>query len=79
MEKEVRLNDEADAELMKPINGQGGHQSLLEKLRSQYDPETRILIYSDEDRGKMNRYANDYENGGYQNRFKAILKCIGDG
>lgn len=78
MNRQVRLDNEAHDKLMEPINGQGGLQRLLRKLQSQYDQQTKILIYNDEDRGKINRYANDYKNGGYQDRFRAILRCIGD-
>lgn len=76
MMSRVKLNDNAIEELNKPISGKGGNQDFLKKLKSQYDHNDKILEYDDNDLEKLKRYANEYGNGGFQTRFKAILSCV---
>ncbi|WP_270968403.1 hypothetical protein [Campylobacter upsaliensis] len=71
----VILNQEAVDLLTKPVNGDGGHQKLLTKLQSQCG-NANVLTYDNDDLEKIKRYAENYGEGGFQNRFKAILKCI---
>jgi hypothetical protein len=71
---EVVLNNEAVDAINKPVKGIGGHQQLMNKLKSQLNGAK--LKYDEDDLEKLQRYANDYGQGGFQGRFKAILKCI---
>lgn len=71
---EVVLNNEAVEAINKPVNGIGGHQQLMNKLKSQLNGIK--LKYDEDDFEKLQRYANDYGQGGFQGRFKAVLKCI---
>ena len=71
---EVILDPQAMDLLRKEVNGTGGHQSLLRRLQKQLTGTK--LKYDDEDFEKIKSYAYDYGKGGFQDRFKAILKCI---
>lgn len=70
----VQLSQEAIEALSKSVNGDGGHQALLRKLQRQCNGGT-LELYED-DLEKLRRYSEDYGDGGYQSRFKAILSCI---
>lgn len=72
----IKLDDNAKKQLLKAVNGDGGHQSLMNKLKTQYDHSNKILKCDDNDLEKLKRYANEYGNGGFQTRFKAILSCV---
>lgn len=70
----VKLDQEAIKAIETLVNGQGGHQTLLLKLKGQFD--CPYLSYDEEDYEKLKRYAYSYGQGGYQSRFKKILSCI---
>ncbi len=70
----VKLDQKAIEALGKEVNGSGGHQSLMNKLKAQCDGY--ILKYDDNDLEKLKRYSGEYGDGGFQDRFKAILSCI---
>jgi len=61
------------AEIQKSINGQGGHQTLMRKLRGQLNQQTGEITLTDADIGKIMRYA-DYSQGGFQDRFKKAFR-----
>ena len=65
----VKLNQNAIDALNKEVNGNGGHQNLMKKLKGQYDSSNGVLKYDDNDLEKIRRYSIQY-------RFKAILACI---
>ena len=71
--KSAKLDSNAKEALGKEVNGSGGHQSLMNKLKAQCD---YILKYDDNDLEKLKRYSREYGDGGFQDRFKAILSCI---
>lgn len=71
--KSAKLDSNAIEALGKEVNGSGGHQSLMNKLKAQCD---YILKYDDNDLEKLKRYSREYGDGGFQDRFKAILSCI---
>lgn len=52
--------------LMRPINGRGGFQALLRKLRSQLVNDQ--LIMHDADLERLSRYSFSYGGGGFQAR-----------
>ena len=68
----VRLTPEEIAELMKPVNGQGGMQDLLRELQPRISSDGTLALSPDEIE-KIGRYSGSYGPGGFQNRFKIIL------
>ena len=56
------------AELQKPANGQGGHQTVMLMLQSKLQPDGTITL-TDTELGRVVRYSG-YAQGGFQNRFK---------
>ena len=72
----VKLDQKAIEDLNKGVNGDGGHQNLMKKLKGQYDSGNGVLKYDDDDLEKLRRYSSEYGSGGFQDRFKAILACI---
>ena len=71
--KSITLSGAEIDALMHPIAGQGGFQGLLRLLQSKLDQQTGIIELTDEDRGKICRYAYDYGNGGWENQLKTIF------
>lgn len=71
--KSIILSAAEMAELMQPTVGQGGFQGLLQHLQGKLDQNTGQMDLTDEDRGKICRYAFDYGNGGWENQLKAIF------
>lgn len=70
----VHLSQSALNAINEEVRGSGGYQTLMRKLQKRLIGTE--LHYSDDDLEKIKRYAKEYNNGGYQNRFKEILKCI---
>ena len=52
----------------------GGFQSLLVKLQRQLDRHSNELQLNDSDIERIHRYANNYRNGGWQDRLKKIFR-----
>ena len=71
--KTITLHSNEIARLMQPTVGQGGYQGLLQYLQGKVDQQTGRIALSDEDRGKICRYAYDYGNGGWENQLKSIF------
>ena len=69
----VTLDAAEMARLMQPPVGQGGFQGLLQYLQGKLDQQTGRIVLTDEDRGKICRYAYDYGNGGWENQLKLIF------
>lgn len=44
----VKLDNDTTGQLIKPINGSGGYQSLMRKLQAQYNHIDGILEYDDD-------------------------------
>jgi hypothetical protein len=51
----------------------GGFQQLLVDLQDSLNRQTGALSLSDEHEEKIPRYAFDYKNGGWEDRFKGIF------
>lgn len=66
---QIRLSPQALAALSKPVNGRGGHQTLLRRLQRQIDDG--VLTASPGDIEKMIRYMLSYGRGGFQQRLAA--------
>lgn len=71
--KTITLHPAEIARLMQPTVGQGGYQGLLQYLQGKLDQQTGRIDLTDEDRGKICRYAYDYGNGGWENQLKSIF------
>lgn len=68
----IALNDTQIEALNKPLNGTGGFQSLINKLRRKAG-NSGIVELNDAEVGRINRYAFRYDNGGWQRRLEAIF------
>ncbi|TQR56569.1 hypothetical protein [Campylobacter troglodytis] len=73
--KSATLDSSAKEALDKAVNGSGGSQIFLIKLKAQCSSEN-ILQYDDEDLRKLKQYSSYDCGGGFEDRFKAILSCI---
>lgn len=51
----------------------GGWQSLLVKLQDQFDTTTMQITVDDIDLERIQRYAFDYGNGGWEGRLTAVF------
>ena len=61
--------------LRRRVNGSGGPENLLRKLRRQLDVPTRTVSLDSEDREKIPRYASWNEGrGGFQWRLTKIFR-----
>jgi hypothetical protein len=74
MPSQFLVLNEAEIEiLLKPVRGQGGFQNLMRRLQNQYRHGTQELRLEDEDIEDIQRYAFDYEQGGWEDDLKAML------
>lgn len=69
----IRPTDAEYQEIAKPVIGGGGHQRLLESILATWDGQA-FRVEPDELR-KAEVYAYEYGNGGFQGRFKVLLKA----
>lgn len=69
----ITLNTAEAAILNIEDQGQGGFQSLMEKLQSQYDSSSGDITLDEGDLERIPRYAFDYGNGGWENRIAGIF------
>jgi hypothetical protein len=70
----TKLNSEEIGDLMAPINGVGGWQSLWATLQEQFDKATGQITLSPLLRSRLHRYYQAYGGGGYQNRAKRVFR-----
>lgn len=66
---EFPLSPAAARALAKPVNGRGGHQTLLRRLQKQI--AAGVLTVEPSDMEKMLRYMLSYGTGGFQQRLAA--------
>ena len=71
--KAVLKPAEASA-LMRPVNGQGGFQSLLRALQKQFDRASSTVTITDDQVEKINRYSKDYGAGGFEDRLDGVRR-----
>jgi hypothetical protein len=67
------LDEQEEAYLLKPQNGQGGFQTFMRRLQKAYRRASQELPITDDDIDQAQRYAFDYDQGGWENDLKAIL------
>ena len=74
MAKYFVLNPAEEAALLKTVRGVGGFQSLMRRLQKSYRRGSNELpIPSDHDTELIQRYAFDYEQGGFEEDLMAIF------
>ena len=66
----IQLTKEDMEQFRRPINGNGGFQTLLRRLRAQINPQTNELDLRESDMEKIERYSSQYGLGGFQDRIK---------
>jgi hypothetical protein len=70
----TQLNAAEIADLMEPINGVGGWQSLWLALQKQFDKGTGTITLTPALRARVHHYFHSYGGGGYQNRAKRVFR-----
>ncbi len=68
----IPLTDAQRDRLLLPVQGSGGWQSLLRKLQKRIQ-DSHVELTT-EDVGRILRYAQDYGQGGFQNRLDGVVK-----
>lgn len=72
----VTLTATEAAALNRPVNGQGGFQSLLRALQRQYVVADRTLSITDSQIEKINRYTKQYGAGGFEDRLDGVRRNL---
>lgn len=72
MTVKIKLSASQIEALNKPIAGQGGFQGLLSTLRRKAGNSGELSL-TDNEIGRISRYAFRYNNGGWQGRLEAIF------
>lgn len=70
----AELNADEAGALMRPVNGQGGFQSLLRALQKSFDRKTKTVTLTGDQIEKINRYTTDYGAGGFEDRLDGIRR-----
>ena len=71
----IELTAEEVELLSRPIQGQGGFQSLLRRLQAQLNDESQLVLRIDDVR-QIVRYWARYGTGGFQGRLGAVLSAL---
>jgi hypothetical protein len=71
--KQIKLTQDEFNLLNNKIKGQGGFQSLQQKLLSKVDDQLKITL-DDNDIERICRYIKDYGTGGAQTQFLNIFR-----
>ncbi len=61
--------------IKRPVEGQGGLQSLLRRLNRNLSPDGSLNL-SDTDVERIRRYASKYGQGGFEDRLKPLVLLI---
>lgn len=59
--------------LRRPVEGLGGMQSFLRTLIPRIEPDGSLHL-TDKEVERVRKYAEDYGEGGFQERFRIILR-----
>jgi len=70
----IDLSDESINKLLRPISGSGGWQSLLRHLQQNLRGNELILNINDIER--IVRYANNYGQGGFEDRLLPVIEEV---
>lgn len=74
----VQLSAHEAAALNRPVNGQGGFQSLLRSLKANFDARDNSLTLTPAQMERIRRYATDYGLGGFEDRLDGIRRNFPD-
>ena len=66
----IQLHDDDIEQLMRPVRGQGGWQSLVRRLQRQVQGNT--IEMSEEDQRRILHYLLSYGTGGWQDRLAGL-------
>ena len=66
----IQLSDDDLEQLMRPVRGQGGWQSLVRRLQRQVDGN--VIELSEEDQKRILHYLLSYGTGGWQQRIAGV-------
>jgi hypothetical protein len=70
---ELTLDPMEMTELLKPISGEGGYQSLLRALQGRLDRTSGALRLERDELDRIRRYAFEYGQGGWEDRLRRIF------
>jgi hypothetical protein len=70
----ISITEGIRAEILKDVAGEGGFQELMRRLQKGLNGLS--LFVEDEDIPKIRRYAEDYKEGGFEDRLKPLLDCL---
>ena len=73
MARYLVLDGTEEAALLKKQTGVGGFQSFMRRKQSEYRRGSQELPITDEDIEQIQRYAFDYEQGGWENDLKKVF------
>jgi hypothetical protein len=71
----VGLTPAAIARLQRPVNGEGGFQSLLRELQRRVENDSELVL-TPALAARIARYVKRYGNGGFQGRLDAVLAVL---
>lgn len=71
----VTLPPAAIAKLQRPVNGEGGFQSLLRMLQRRVERGNELVL-TPELAARIARYVQRYGDGGFQGRLDAVLDVL---
>ena len=66
----IQLSEDDLEQLMRPVRGQGGWQSLVRRLQRQVDGN--VIELSEQDQQRILHYLLSYGTGGWQDRIAGI-------
>jgi hypothetical protein len=67
----IQLSDNDLEQLMRPVRGQGGWQSLVRRLQRQV--QGNVIELSREDQERILHYLLSYGTGGWQERISSVV------
>jgi hypothetical protein len=73
---DVQLTPAEVGIITRPIVGKGGHQRLLVSMLAYLNRETNVLRVLPTHLELARRYVTKYGDGGYQERFRAVLDAV---
>ena len=73
-DRRIELTLDEIAILRRPVNGDGGFQSLLRSLQRNLDRKSGILTVTGDQFDRIVRYTGQYGWGGFEGRLEAVCR-----